>query len=291
MKYLMFQFIVFCLASGCNSQFKSNFSPPSSFNEYWYKGTAEISSYELNQVRYGHQRKGDAILIYVTEPFSPTQYVKTENPTPQDISVLKLNFTKKFNTGIYPYSMMTSTFLPVRHPNHSIKVTSSSQEWCGHTYMELLNKNRFEVEIKSYFEGESNHLEIQKTWLEDDFWSMIRISPDLLPETGEHKIIPGFFYLRLKHTKTKAYTCIVSKSTQTDTTTLSLTYPDLDRNLSITFSTAFPHKILQWEETYPESGQLMSSTGRVKKTLKIPYWEKNSPEDSHLRDSLQLSLF
>jgi hypothetical protein len=40
------------------------------FKDYWYAGEAEITSYELEQARYGEIRKGHAVLIYVTEEFS-----------------------------------------------------------------------------------------------------------------------------------------------------------------------------------------------------------------------------
>jgi len=112
--------------------------------EYWYAGEAEITSYKLTQARYGEIHSGHAVLIFVTEPFSTKTWTKADQPTATDVSVMKLNFTKKFNTGIYPYSMMTSTFLPVDGAVNSLKITSSSQEWCGHTYMEMKNKSKYE---------------------------------------------------------------------------------------------------------------------------------------------------
>ena len=81
---------------------------------YWYNNEAEISSYALSQARYGEVHKGKAVLVYVTEPFSPDKNTKADAPSDGNISVLKLNFMKKFNTGIYPYSMMTSIFFPLR---------------------------------------------------------------------------------------------------------------------------------------------------------------------------------
>ncbi|MEM1407815.1 MAG: septum formation inhibitor Maf, partial [Bacteroidota bacterium] len=42
----------------------------SEFNNYWYAGKAEITSYELKQSRYGEVHDGEAVLIFVTEPFS-----------------------------------------------------------------------------------------------------------------------------------------------------------------------------------------------------------------------------
>ena len=39
------------------------------FKGYWYAGKAEVSSYKLEQARYGEIREGNAVLVYVTEDF------------------------------------------------------------------------------------------------------------------------------------------------------------------------------------------------------------------------------
>lgn len=104
--------------------------PWQKFKEYWYSGKAEITSYKLEQARYGEIHQGQAVLIYVTEDFLPHKQVKADQKSNNTVSVLKLNATKKFNTGIYPYSVMQSTFFPVSNNQHAIKITSSIQEWC-----------------------------------------------------------------------------------------------------------------------------------------------------------------
>ena len=265
------------------------------FEKYWYQGEAEITSYKLHQARYGEIREGNAALIFVTEPFSSSSMTKADNPNPRDESVLKLNFTKTFNTGIYPYSMMTSTFLPVNNPNHSIKISSSSQEWCGHTYMELQNKKKFQINISSYFEGESEKIKLDKNILEDDIWSMIRINPEQLP-TGSHKIIPSFFYLRLSHKTTKSYNAITSlTSNNNGMQTYTIEYQELNRSLKITFESAFPYGIHSWEES-AESGfgtnkrKLVTKAEKIK-TIKSAYWTKNANKHSTLRDELGLRNF
>ena len=82
------------------------------FKEYWYSGEAEITSYKLEQARYGELREGKAVLIFVTEPFLADKQVKANRSNPENIPVLKLNSTKKYLTGIYPYSIMSSSFYP-----------------------------------------------------------------------------------------------------------------------------------------------------------------------------------
>ena len=90
------------------------------FKKYWYAGNAEITSYKLEQARYGELREGTSVLIYVTEPFLPEVQVKADRSNSTNIPVLKLNATKKYLTGIYPYSIMSSTFYPVDDNRHAI---------------------------------------------------------------------------------------------------------------------------------------------------------------------------
>ena len=258
--------------------------------EYWYSGEAEITSFKLNQARYGEMREGTSVMVFVTEPFSKKSMTKADRPQDDDPSVLKLNHTKNFNTGIYPYSMMTSSFLPFEGGKHSLKVTSSSQEWCGHTFMEMENRGKFKIDIRSYFEGESETINLNSEYLEDDIWSLIRINPDNLPE-GTLAMIPSFFYLRLAHKETKAYECTVSKK-QIDETTSSyqIDYPTLSRSLTINYETAFPYQILGWEEShfsgFGNKRQKMTTTGERIKTIKSAYWGKNSNKDNELREAL-----
>ena len=155
------------------------------FNDYWYSGKAEITRYALQQARYGEIREGDAVLIFVTENFLTDKQVKHEFGDSQNsTSVLKLNFTKKFYTGIYPYSMMTSIFTPVdvdKYP--TLKVATASQEWCGHTYVQINSrKNKLDILLRSYFQGEGDeNFQIDGDLLEDGIWTKIRLAPDKLP--------------------------------------------------------------------------------------------------------------
>lgn len=259
------------------------------FADYWYAGKAEISSYELVQDRYGELHKGNAVLVFVTEPFSKSANAKADRPTDKDVPVLKLNYTKKFNTGIYPYSMMTSTFLPVENGKHSLKVSSSSQEWCGHTFMDLQNKSKFTVNIDSYFEGESaNNFKLDKHLLEDDLMSLIRINPDNLP-TGKQQMIPSFFYLRTLHKQMQAYDVeLVREAGPNNQSSYVVTYPSLGREVTIQFETEFPHRILSWTEADTGSGQ--TSTATLIKTIKSDYWNKHFNKDLPLREELGLAV-
>ena len=54
------------------------------------------------------------------------------HPEAEVFPVMKLNAVRDFQTGIYDYNVMTSTFLRVAAGWPVAKVSFSSQEWCGH---------------------------------------------------------------------------------------------------------------------------------------------------------------
>ncbi|MBW6481649.1 MAG: septum formation inhibitor Maf [Vicingaceae bacterium] len=268
--------------------------PSTAFNNYWFNNEAEITSYKLEQARYGEIRQGNAVLIYVTEPFSKKKQVKADNPTPNDFSVLKLNFTKKFNTGIYPYSMMNSLFLPIDDLSKPlIKATSSAQEWCGHAFTQLNQKNnKWNINSFSYFESEGDNTSfIPNDVLEDEIWLRIRTNPEMLP-TGKTKLIPSLFYVRLMHKELKAYRAEISSTSEKNITTYTIYYPELERTLTIHYQNVFPYAIESWEETYVsgwgDKAQKLTTKAIKINTLKNAYWTKNAVKDSLLRKELGL---
>jgi len=269
-----------------------NISLSKQFKDYWYAGNAELTSYALEQARYGELRKGTAVLVYVTEPFLPGKQVKAERNDPDNIPVLKLNATKKFLTGMYPYSIMTSSFYPVNDGGHALKVATSIQEWCGQVYFQLNNREQYEYTSHSYFENEADQvLKMPKAILENELWNKIRINPEALP-LGTFEVVPSFEYLRLGHKKMKSYAAELSMERSETFNIYSITYPELERSVSITFTKAFPYSIEGWTESYRsgfgmEAKKLTSRATKIK-TLKTPYWRKNRNEDVSLRDSLGL---
>lgn len=265
------------------------------FGDYWYQGKAELTSYDLTQVRYGQKREGHAVLVFVTEDFSKEKQVKLDNPqaNPEHAEkVMKLNFTKKFKTGIYPYSMMSSIFNPVYPENdlHAVKITTSVQEWCGHVFMQF-NKgtNNYDAMIRSYFESEGDqNFSLPKAWSEDELWNLLRLDPSAIP-SGNVKMIPSTMYFRLKHKQTAAYKASIEKDIQGENSSLIIKYPDLKRTVKINYQNSFPFKINSWEETYPENGEMMTTTGTLKKRIMLDYWNRNSVTDSTYREVLELN--
>lgn len=262
------------------------------FNDYWYTGEAEINTYNLEQSRYGEIRNGDAVLIFVTEDFSLEKQVKLDNPdnTPADkVSVLKLNFLKKFKTGIYDYSLMESAFTPIaleKYPN-TLKTTFSAQDWCGQTFLQLnLTSTKFKAQQFSYFESEGDFTnEFEIAFLEDEIWNRLRIDPKSIP-TGNQKMLPAASYSRLLHKPLMLAEALVEiKELSNSVSSLTITYPQLKRFVKIDFETKFPFKILGWEE---KNGDERPTRAILSKTVKIDYWTKNRNENSGLRDSLDL---
>lgn len=271
------------------------FQPGSAWNNYWYKGLAEISSYTLQQGRYTEIHSGTAVNVFVTEDFSKDKQVKLDNAAAAGsdrLPVLKLNQTLKFNTGIYPYSVMTSTFLPIDRNNypHAEKITSSVQDWCGMAYMQMNQKeDGFQLQQYSYFESEGDReFNFTNTFLEDELWNIIRLQPSSLPQ-GKMKVIPSLTYLRFSHKEIQAYEANVSVESADGIQTLSLEYPAINRTLKIRFSEAFPYQIQGWEEVYPGfNGQPLTTTATLDKVIMTDYWSKHNNADRKLRKELGL---
>jgi hypothetical protein len=269
------------------------------FGKYWYNGQAEITRYQLEQARYGEIRQGDAVLIYVTEDFLKDKQVKYEYGSKDNATtVLKLNFTKKFYTGIYPYSIMSSIFTPVDGISPTLKVTSSSQEWCGHTFVQLNHRDdHIRVLLRSYFQAEGDRdFSLDAAYMEDEIWTEIRLAPEQLPR-GDIEIIPGMQFARLRHVPIKiekAHAKLQSAASpqlsDQPLSQYSLHYPALNRQLTILFETSFPHQIVGWEERYKSGSGAGEKTLISKATrthsIRSDYWNRNKESDSQLRQEL-----
>jgi len=265
------------------------------FGDYWYQGEAELTSYTLEQARYGELHQGEAVLIFVTEDFSKEKHVKLDYPQQagdDKVNILKLNATKTFNTGIYPYSMMSSVFTPIQGSSfpRTLKVTTTSQEWCGHSFTQVnMNKDKYNIQAFSYFESEGDQqMKLEKGMLEDEVWTAIRLDPDLLP-TGTVDMIPGTMYQRLGHIDFDVHKVNASlEENEDELMTYTLSYPKLSRTLSIHFNKEFPHEIDGWEETTSRRGQQLTTRASLNKRIMLDYWSKNGVADLPLRKELGL---
>lgn len=298
-----FLLILLIACAPSNSQEKM-VEQPKDFNDYWYAGEAEITSYQLEQARYGEIHDGEAVLVFVTEPFSKSKQVKLDDwrdESADNVSVMKLNMTKKFLTGIYPYSMMMSTFTPVSYDQYPdpFKVTTSAQEWCGHTFMQLNHEEEnYRLRGFSYFESEGDvDVSVPDVILEDELWTRIRLNPKSLP-LGEIEILPSTFYLRLRHQEAKPMEANASKldvhtSEFSDDPHRIYTLEYQNRKLSIYYENEFPFTILGWDDTYMSGfgePEMLTSKAKRINTIKSAYWGKNSNKDRELRKELGLPI-
>lgn len=278
-----------------NSSKTTNDAFSSEFNSYWYAGKAELSSFKLQQARYGEIHDGTAMLVFVTEDFSRSKQVKLDNPESagnDKLPVLKMNLVKKFNTGIYPYSMMLSAISPVDILNnkHAVKTTASVQELCGMTFTQLNQQNEgFEVISYSYFESEGDRKEkFELCWLEDELWNLLRLNPDQLP-TGPQKVLPGSLFTRLSHEPLKIQEAKLRLEKRTGKNLYFIEYPALNYLLLITFKQEFPYQIIGWEETFPGfDGKKLTTTAILDTTIMTDYWNHHFNDDRAMREALHL---
>lgn len=318
MKQMLFFLLLILFTSACAHQgddggMEQNYAKPAvnTFKDFdgldkiWYQGKAEVSRYELQQNRYKDVHPGEHIMIFVTEDFLTDQQVKNEgygraNSTP----VLKNNQLRKFTTGLYDYSIMTSVFTPtkVNEFPYTEKVTTSAQDWCGHAFMQINKKDEggYQMHLHSYFEQEADQVKnIPDAILEDELFNRIRMNPDGLPE-GSIRIYPGTLFARLAHKRfqpveaTAGMTDYVGEEFQgTALKVYQLYFPSFQRTLEIIFEQAAPHRIEGWIESNPSAfdGQIRRSIAKRTSTEWIDYWSKNSPEDTSIRTEMGIEGF
>lgn len=284
----IFAFLPF--AAACQGQNKESI-----FNKYWLEGKAELTGYELRQARYGKMHVGEAVLIFVSEDFSRSKQVKLDNPSknPSDaVKVMKSHFNKRFTTGVYDYSLTQSVFTPINREKlpHTMKVTTSVQDWCGHTFTQInLQTYKYRLQQFSYFESEADQESIvDKVFLEDEIFNVVRIDPAALP-VGSISVLPSSLIARLLHQPQRileAEASLAPHATQAAWQTYTLEYKELNRVFKVHFQAVFPYIIEGWEETYPEGGLMQTTTAKRKKTAQMEYWKNHNPEDGALRKEL-----
>jgi len=254
---------------------------------FWFAG-AEINRYELNQVRYGESHPGHAEFIFVTEPFLTKPQVKNEYGGQPSTEVLKLNALRTFNTGIYSYRTMTSTFQPIdldTYP-HALKTNTTVQDWCGQTFQQL-NKSEsgWRGELRSYFQKEGDeHFELEDFWIEDELWVRLRLDPESLP-TGKFQLVPGAILARFDHLPIQPIGAVAALKNRGEQTSYIVRYPELERKLIIRFDTEFPHIIREWEEHEPAGITKAVLTHRI---MNSEYWSEKQRADAAKRKSLGL---
>ena len=263
------------------------------FAKYWYQGKAEINVFDLQQSRYGEVREGQGVMIFVTEDFSKKKQVKLDQPqeTPNDAQkVMKLNMTREFVTGVYPYHTMLSVFTPVYEEVSSPKITSSVTEWCGQSFTQLNFKNgNYTYQLFSYFESEGDQSGKIAGLPEEEIFNLIRLNPDLIP-MGNTKLIPSLIFQRFAHIPMESHLATISKNDLgSNQTELLLMYEEIGRKVAIRYQNFFPYEILGFKETWTKAnGQSEVTTATRSSMQMMDYWNKNEKVFEPLRKDLGL---
>jgi len=266
------------------------------FWQHWGDGQAEMAGYDLSFPRYGETRKGTAVAIFVTEPFSNAQRVKADrgkHPRGDEFQVMKLNLVRDFNTGVYDYNLMTSTFVALQangdlQPGQTAKVSFSSQEWCGHVYQQLVfREDGIEQAIHSYFDGEgdqSRKLRVQSDGISEDalfHWARGLAQPFLEPgKSVRRPLIRSLTTSRLQHVSVEWRDATFTRGDKVAPISVAAgTFPaqvwsvavDGGGQWSFWVENQPPHRILRWRTGEGEEGSLIRSD-------RMPYWKMNGSQ-------------
>ncbi len=275
--------------------------PIAGFWAHWGDGRAEVDHYALRTPRYGEIRQGTAILVYVTEDFTDAQRVKSDGGHPDEYPVWKLNDVRHFQTGVYDYEVMTSTFLrldgagPIGQP---VKVTTSVQEWCGHAWAQLLPRPAgLEWTQHSYFDGEGDEartLSLPADGLVADALPLlVRGWVGALVEPGGARELPGLPTLldtRFSHRRPQWSAARIEADPGLATVTVpagtfavhavSATLGGITTTWQV--ESAPPHRIVAWSRTDGEQAELVASQ-------RLAYWQLHGEADTAALSALGLA--
>lgn len=276
-------------------------APDDEFAAVWYDGRAELSGYRWRGTRYGELRSGEAVAIFVTEPFGARSHVKIDRPGETDeevVTALKLNLVRDFPTGIYDYDTMVSCF--VRADDFSLmKLTFTGAEWCGHVYEELdARPGATVLDLHSYFQGESTRRELEAPaggLVGEQLLVWLRGLRGAVLAPGETRTVPflaGPFERRLRHAAASWGRARVTRAKEAGRvevpagTFAALTYrveaPD-GRKGHFAYEAAYPHRLLSWEWT--RGGEVLDA-GELLGSARLPYWELHGEGQERLRARL-----
>ena len=266
------------------------------FDRYWHDGKAELDGYRLVVSRYGEDRAGTAVMVFVTEPFSESKRVKVDDVKahPADtFDALKLNLVRDFQTGIYDYNTMVSVFVRSK-TLEPVKVSFSSAEWCGHVYAELIfGSTEIRGSYASYFENESGPIRLKHAKggvTEDELFIALRgLRGDFLAPGAARTVpyLPGSFYSRLAHQGFAWTQATITRMKEAQTVTVPAgTFSTMlydvrigdGRTGGFWIEEAYPHRIVKWSLPPDVSGELTGSK-------RLEYWKLHGEGDEkYLKD-------
>lgn len=268
------------------------------FWAHWGDGKAELNGYRLTQPRYGENRAGTAVLIYVTEDFSDSLRVKADtgrHPKSDVYPVLKLNAVRDFQTGIYDYNVMTSVFARVAAGWPVAKISFSSQDWCGQVWHQLLPRGgAIQGVSHSYFDGEGDgHEEIAVPAdgvYEDALPILLRGWGDVYLKPGETRdvpYLPSLLSARLAHRSLAWGRATIGRAADTRTETVPAGKFEVvvwtvaeegGPTITLLFEAKPPYRLVRRSTDQGEDVVLLGST-------RLPYWQLNGRgQEKHLKE-------
>lgn len=281
------------------------------FGSHWHDGKAEIAAYQLEIKRYSSLRSGNAVSIFVTEPFSWSKRVKIDTVTPEKqrdrVEVLKLNLMRDFPTGLYDYNTMLSVFAVSENAlgkfqGQPAKISYSSQEWCGHVYQQLLpDDEQIESTIHSYFENvgdETSTIKKPKDAVLADMlfhWARGFAQPFMNPgESIERPLLNPVAQMRLNHKPPQFENATFSINPNTEFIQAAekkweVRQRSVASKSGLTFrfwvETSKPYRIIKWKLDGAEGNSEEAILVGVKR---FSYWNLNKPENMNLLKEIGL---
>lgn len=273
------------------------------FRSYWHRGLAEVNRFELQQSRYGELHEGESVMVFVTEDFLSDRQVKHEfGPKDKAVPVLKGLQHRRFWTGVYPYNITTTAFVPVSAVKVA-KLSFSQSDWCGQVWAQLnRTADGFDVESRSYFQAEGDvDFAMADVVTEDELLTRLRLSPAKMP-VGTFDALPSLTYLRLNHKALKPYKATASAASGVErpflekpVDTYTIRFPELEREVTYYYEPTFPYRVVAFEETSPAlfnpnggAPEVLTTRGILRESLMLDYWSKHGLNDAGYRKALGL---
>ena len=298
--------------AGCSSPPSSTPAhPPSIASEsvwaHWGDGQAEVNGYTIQNSRYGQTRPGEAVLVFVTETLSHSKRVKTDGNQHDTFPVMKLNAVHDFQTGLYDYNVMTSSFVPMNGETPRglpTKISFSMQEWCGNTYAEATTVHDYgdpasaiRLQSHNYMDGQGQttaDLPLQPNPTSHDALpTLIRgiAGPLLSPgETLSVNLLPRMSDSHMNQRPWSWQPAILFRSQTPQRVTVPAgeydafsvrVEPTIGATVTYWVETNPPHRIIGWES---DNGEKASLTG----SIRTEYWNRQSTNHTILRSELGL---
>ena len=268
-------FLAALLAAAASSD-DAAWKPGFGADPLWNDGSAEVSTYETVDLKYGIPRSSQAVLIVVAEDLDRARLVKADHPAgePATLRVLKFNHVRSVPAGVYTYQQMLSAYSAARTSRlEPVKVTMTSHEWCGNSFVEW-RRDRAVLEIRSYFETPAD-TDVALAPGDAVFYDALPLQLRALDfgraRSGRLRVVESVFTNR-------------PLAPRIDEAVFEITRPEGPagpyrvavrrggRADALDFEREFPHRLVHWKRS--DGG-----TMRLKRSERFRYWEKNAPGD------------